>query len=127
MGSIFSRSGTEKSGDKRPAQDESESEPSTATAESLLIAALRQDSGDHVFKYLAPRGLARLEQCLTSKLVFVPAGEGDALLRMVAGRRHVEVSTKKGATLVVLGEGMRICEQNCVPKLAELGIMLQRR
>ena len=29
--------------------------------------------------------------------------------------------------LVVLGEGMRICEQNCVPKLAELGIMLQRR
>ena len=61
-------------------------------AESLLIAALRQDSGDHVFKYLAPRNLGRLEQCLTSKLVFVPAGEGDALLHMVAGRRHVEMT-----------------------------------
>ena len=73
-------------------------------AESLLIAALRQDSGDHVFKYLAPRNLGRLEQCLTSELVFVPAGGGDALLRMVAGRRHVE-ATKKGATLVALGEG----------------------
>ena len=73
--------------------------------ESLLIAALRQDSGDHVFKYLAPRNLARLEQCLTSKLVFVPAGEGDALLHMVAGRRHVEAA-KKGATMLVpLGEG----------------------
>ena len=73
--------------------------------ESLLIAALRQDSGDHVFKYLAPRNLARLEQCLTSKLVFVPAGEGDALLHMVAARRHVEAA-KKGATMLVpLGEG----------------------
>ena len=68
--------------------------------ESLLIAALRQDSGDHVFKYLAPRNLARLEQCLTSKLVFVPAGEGDALLHMVAARRHVEAA-KKGATMLV--------------------------
>jgi alpha-tubulin suppressor-like RCC1 family protein len=73
--------------------------------ESLLIAALRQDSGDHVFKYLAPRNLARLEQCLTSKLVFVPAGEGDALLHMVAARQHVEAA-KKGATMLVpLGDG----------------------
>jgi alpha-tubulin suppressor-like RCC1 family protein len=73
-------------------------------AESLLIAALRQDSGDHVFKYLAPRCLARLEQCLTSKLVFVAAGEGDALLNMVAGRRHAEAA-KAGATMLVpLGE-----------------------
>jgi alpha-tubulin suppressor-like RCC1 family protein len=73
--------------------------------ESLLIAALRQDSGDHVFKYLAPRNLAPLEQSLTSKLVFVPAGEGDALLHMVAGRRHVEAA-KKGATMLVpLGDG----------------------
>jgi alpha-tubulin suppressor-like RCC1 family protein len=73
--------------------------------ESLIIAALRQDSSEHVFKYLAPRSLARLEQCLTSKLVFVPAGGGDALLCMVAGRQHVDAA-KKGATMLVpLGEG----------------------
>ena len=29
--------------------------------------------------------------------------------------------------LVLLGEGMTICESNCVPKLKSLGITLQRR
>jgi alpha-tubulin suppressor-like RCC1 family protein len=66
--------------------------------ESLLIAALHQDSGDHILKHLAPRNLGRLERALTRELVFVPAGGGEALLRLVAGRRHAEAA-KKGAEL----------------------------
>ena len=72
--------------------------------ESLLHAALGKDYGDNVFKYLAPRDLAHLELTFTRELVFVPAGGGEALLRLVAGRRHAEAA-KAGATLVVLGEG----------------------
>ena len=72
-------------------------------AEALLLGALTTDYGDHVFKYLDPRSLARLECTFTRELVFVPAGGGVALLRSVAGRRHAEAA-KKGATLVVLGE-----------------------
>ena len=73
-------------------------------AESLLLAALRQDSGEHVFKYLAAPDAGRLERAFTSELVFVPAGGGEALLRLVAGRRYAD-AVKKGAThLVPLGE-----------------------
>ena len=72
--------------------------------ESLLLAALRQDSGEHVFKYLAVPDAGRLECAFTSELVFVPAGGGEALLRLVAGRRYAD-ALKKGAThLVPLGE-----------------------
>ena len=73
-------------------------------AESLLLAALRQDSGEHVFKYIAAPDAGRLERAFTSELVFVPAGGGEALLRLVAGRRYAD-ALKKGAThLVPLGE-----------------------
>ena len=54
-------------------------------AESLLLAALRQDSGEHVFKYIAPPDAGRLERAFTSELVFVPAGGGEALLRSYLG------------------------------------------
>jgi alpha-tubulin suppressor-like RCC1 family protein len=72
-------------------------------AESLLLYILRRDYGDHVFKFLASRDAGRLECTFTSELVFVPAGGGLALLRSVAGRRHVEAA-KAGATLVPLGD-----------------------
>ena len=74
-------------------------------AESILLGVLGKDCGDDVFKYLAPRTSPASSMPFTSELVFVPAGEGDALLRMVAGRRHAEAA-KKGATMLVpLGEG----------------------
>ena len=41
-------------------------------AESLLLGTLGKDYGDGVFKYLDPRGLARLEATFTRELVFVP-------------------------------------------------------
>ena len=65
---------------------------------------LRKDSDDHVFKYLAPHNIGRLECMFIRELVFVPAGGGDALLRMVAGRRHVEAAKKGAKMLVPLGE-----------------------
>ena len=72
--------------------------------ESLLLAALRHDSSEHVFKYLAAPDAGRLECAFTSELVFVPAGGGEALLRLVAGRWYAD-ALKKGAThLVPLGE-----------------------
>ena len=73
-------------------------------AESMLLGVLCKDFGDCVFKYLAPRGLARLELTFTSELVFVQLGGAQALLLSVARRRHAEAA-KAGATLVVLGEG----------------------
>jgi hypothetical protein len=73
--------------------------------ESLLIAALRQDSSEHIFKYLSPRDFCGLETALTSKLVFVPAGEGDALLHILATRLHAEAANKRATMLVPLGEG----------------------
>ena len=72
-------------------------------AESHLLYTLGRDYGDHVFKFLASRDAGRLERAFTRELVFVPAGGGAALLRSVAGRRHVEAA-KAGATLVPLGE-----------------------
>jgi alpha-tubulin suppressor-like RCC1 family protein len=75
-------------------------------AESLLLAFVRHDYCDHVFKYLAPPDAGRLECAFTSDLVFVEAGavEGDQLLRSVARRRHAE-AVKAGAKMPVpLGE-----------------------
>ena len=63
-----------------------------------------KDYGDGVFKYLAPRTLARLECTFTRELVFIPLGGAQALLLSVARRRHAEAA-KAGATLEVLGEG----------------------
>jgi alpha-tubulin suppressor-like RCC1 family protein len=73
-------------------------------AESMLLGVLGKDFGDGVFKYLAPRTLARLETTFTRELVFVPLGGAQALLLSVARRRHAEAA-KEGAALVVLGEG----------------------
>jgi alpha-tubulin suppressor-like RCC1 family protein len=73
-------------------------------AESILLGVLGKDFGDGVFKYLAPRTLARLETTFTSELVFIPLGGAQALLLSVAQRRHAE-AVKAGATLGVLGEG----------------------
>ena len=56
--------------------------------ETLLLGALGKDYGDGVFKYLAPRTLARLELTFTRELVFVPPGGVQALLLSVAQRRH---------------------------------------
>jgi alpha-tubulin suppressor-like RCC1 family protein len=64
---------------------------------------LGKDFGDGVFKYLAPRTLARLETTFTSELVFVQPGGAQALLLSVAQRRHA-AAAKAGATLAVLGE-----------------------
>jgi hypothetical protein len=61
-------------------------------AESLLLGVLGKDFGDGVFKYLAPRTLARLETTFTRELVFVPLGEAQALLLSVAQRRHAEAA-----------------------------------
>jgi alpha-tubulin suppressor-like RCC1 family protein len=72
-------------------------------AESMLLGVLGKDFGDGVFKYLAPRTLARLETTFTSELVFVQPGGAQALLLSVAQRRHAEAA-KAGATLAVLGE-----------------------
>ena len=72
-------------------------------AESLLLGVLGKDFGDGVFKYLAPRTLARLETTFTRELVFIPLGGVQALLLSVARRRHAEAA-KAGATLAVLGE-----------------------
>jgi alpha-tubulin suppressor-like RCC1 family protein len=72
-------------------------------AESMLLGVLGKDFGDGVFKYLAPRTLARLECTFTSELVFIPLGGVQALLLSVAQRRHAEAA-KAGATLEVLGE-----------------------
>ena len=77
--------------------------PTRMAREALLLAALRQDSGEHVFKYLAAPDAGRLERAFTRELVFVPAGGGEALLRLVAGRMYAD-ALKKGATLVPLGE-----------------------
>ena len=73
-------------------------------AEPLLLGTLRRDYGDHVFKFLAPCDAARLERALPSDLVFVAAGEGVALLRSVAGRRHAEAAKAGSTMLVPLGE-----------------------
>jgi alpha-tubulin suppressor-like RCC1 family protein len=71
--------------------------------ESLLIASLRQDVGEHIFKFLASRDTGRLERAFTRELVFVKVGGGEALLRLVAARRHTEAA-KRGTTLAPLGE-----------------------
>jgi hypothetical protein len=60
-------------------------------AESILLGVLGKDFGDNVFKYLAPRTLARLETTFTSELVFVQPGGVQALLLSVAQRRHAAV------------------------------------
>jgi hypothetical protein len=73
-------------------------------AESMLLGVLGKDFGDGVFKYLAPRTLARLETTFTRELVFVQLGGVQALLLSVAQRRHAEAA-KAGATLAVLDEG----------------------
>jgi len=73
-------------------------------AESMLLGVLGKDFGDGVFKYLAPRTLARLETTFTRELVFIPLGGVQALLLSVARRRHAEAA-EAGATLEVLGEG----------------------
>jgi len=65
-------------------------------AESLRRA--RQDDGDGVFTYLAPRTAACLELAFTRELVFVPPGGAQALLWSVARRRHAETA-KAGVTL----------------------------
>jgi alpha-tubulin suppressor-like RCC1 family protein len=72
-------------------------------AESMLLGVLGKDFGDGVFKYLAPRTLARLETTFTSELVFVQPGGAQALLLSVAQRRYAEAA-EAGATLEVLGE-----------------------
>ena len=70
----------------------------------MLLGVLGKDFGDGVFKYLAPRTLARLETTFTRELVFIPLGGVQALLLSVARRRHAEAA-EAGATLAVLGEG----------------------
>jgi alpha-tubulin suppressor-like RCC1 family protein len=72
--------------------------------EAILLGVLGKDYGDNVFKYLAPRTLARLETTFTRELVFVPLGGAQALLLSVARRRHAEAA-EAGATLMVLGDG----------------------
>ena len=81
---------------------------SQGAREPLLLAALRQDYGDHVFKHLAPRDFGHLESALPHDLVFVAAGAAGAakeaaLLRSAAGRAYVEAA-KKGAKLKPFGE-----------------------
>ena len=77
--------------------------PVALEGDSLLLSALRKDYGDHVFTFLAPPDAGRLECAFTSDLVFVEAGAGEALLLVVAGRRHAEAA-KSGTTLVPLGD-----------------------
>ena len=73
-------------------------------AESMLLFAVRQDYGEHVFKYLAPPDAGRLEVSFTRELVFVPLGGGEELLRSVARLLHAD-AVKNGVQLVPLGEG----------------------
>ena len=76
-----------------------------AEAESLLLFALGQDYGEQIFKYVSPHTAGLLECVFSRELVFVPAGKGDALLRIMAGRRHTESAKKSGVKLVPLGPG----------------------
>jgi alpha-tubulin suppressor-like RCC1 family protein len=70
-----------------------------------LLSLLPKDFGDHIFKYVAPPDAGHLEIAFPRDLVFVEAGAGEALLRLVVARRHAEAVKAGASMLVPLGEG----------------------